>query len=75
MPQPCRAWTENRRRLKARRRLQADKLRADLLRKYPDLPQNQLARPSREWVGNSQGVRAFRRWLASLEALVKSALD
>lgn len=72
MPKPCRTWTENRRRFKVRKRLEADKLRADLLRKYPDLPTNQLARPSREWVGNSQGVKALRGWLASLEALVKS---
>lgn len=72
MPKPCRTWSENRRRFKARKRLEADKLRADLLRKYPGLPQNHLARPSREWVGNSQGVKALRGWLASLEALVKS---
>lgn len=72
MPKPCRTWTENRRRFKARKRLEADTLRADLLRKYPDLPPNQLARPSLEWVGNSRGVKALRDWLASVEALVKS---
>lgn len=71
MPKPCRTWSENRRRFKVRKRLEADKLRADLLRKYPDLPTNQLARPSLGWT-SGQGAKALRGWLTSLAALVKS---
>lgn len=59
MPRRCRPWTENRRRFKVRKRLEADKLRMALLRKYPDMPPNQISRPSLMWAGNSQGGGAL----------------
>lgn len=67
-----RTWRENQRRLAVRKRIEDDRFRAQVRRKYPDLPPQALSKVSREWLIYGKGGRSLRSWLASVELLVKS---
>ena len=67
-----RTWRENQRRLAIRRRIEDDRFRAQVRRKYPDTPPQALSKVSREWLAYGKGGRSLRSWLASVELLVKS---
>lgn len=71
MPRRCRSWTENRRRFKVRKRLEADKLRAKLARRYPDVDPRAWANLDGSGYGpNAEGAKAVRRYLASVVAML-----
>ena len=67
-----RTWRENQRRLAIRKRIEDDRFRAQLMRKYPGTPPQALSKVSREWLIYGKGGRSLRSWLASVELLVKS---
>lgn len=67
---PQRSYRKNQRRHKQRQRLQADKRRRDLLRKYPDLKPCQVAHVGDGLTGGA-GLRALLAWLKSVEDLAR----
>lgn len=67
-----RTWRENQRRQRMRKQIENDRYRAQVRRKYPDIPPQALSKVTREWLIYGVGGRSLRAWLASVELLVKS---
>ena len=68
MPLRSRTFRENQRRQIQRERLDTDRRRRELQRRYPDVEPRQLARLG-EGLQGGAGIRSLRAWLESLEEL------